>query len=416
MRGGEKNIMTYKNRIITAIATGAVLVNALAPMAFASTITVSGNGEDSSSNVNLTSNTTTQVVQTNDANISNKVDSSSSTGDNSSNGNTGGSTSITTGNATSNTTVTNAANLNQADLSNCASCNSSSTDVNISGNGEDSHNDANVGNNSGVFVSQTNTADIKNDVNADAKTGGNVATSNTGGDTTIHTGDAKTNVSVGNAANANVAQVGDGSDGSNGGSSVTISGNGEHSGNVVNLDQDSAVVLTQANEANFDNHVSAEAKSGYNSANGNTNGDVSITTGNATTNETVDNAANFNSASLDCGCATDGVGVDIDTNGEHSWNSVSADLENAVAPSQVNDQGFWNGVYGNSATGSNTSISNTGGNMWDPSVTTGNGTSNNTVNNAGNVNTLGNVDLGDYTIGTTFDFSGLWGFLNGFMI
>ena len=36
--------MTFKTRLTTAIATGAVLLNALAPIAAADTITVSGNG------------------------------------------------------------------------------------------------------------------------------------------------------------------------------------------------------------------------------------------------------------------------------------------------------------------------------------------------------------------------------------
>src|SRR6266404_184135 len=151
--------MNLNKRIITAIATGAVLVNALAPMAFASTITVSGNGEQSSNQVSVGTNSTVQVQQTNTANISNKVDSSSSTGGNSSNGNTGGNTAITTGNATSNTTVTNAANLNKADLSNCG-CRSSGTTVNVSGNGENSNNTVGVENTNSVYVNQANAANF----------------------------------------------------------------------------------------------------------------------------------------------------------------------------------------------------------------------------------------------------------------
>jgi hypothetical protein len=410
--------MTFKKRIITAIATGAVLVNALAPMALASTITVSGNGENSTSNVALNANNTTQVVQTNTANISNKVNSSSSTGGNSSDGNTGGSTSVTTGNATTNTTVSNAANLNQANLSNCG-CSDSSTDVNVSGNGEDSTNNATVNNTNGVFVQQANDANISNDVKSDAQTGGNDATSNTGGDTTIHTGDANTTTNVGNAANANIATVGDDSgDGDgNGGSSVTISGNGEDSGNTVGLNQNSAVVLTQANAADFDNHVDSKSETGGNSANGDTDGNVTVTTGAANQGTTVDNAANFNSADLDCGCATDGVGADIDTNGEGSWNSIFANLNDAVAPSQANEQAFDNGVNGNSKTGGNSSNSNTGGSQWSGSsaVNTGASTSNTTVNNAGDVNNLGSSSVDGWTFGTSFDFGQMWSFLNGWM-
>ena len=94
-------------------------------------------------------------------------------------------------------------------------------------------------------------------------------------------------------------------------------------------------------------------------------------------------------------------------------NTVGADTNSVIAPSQANSQGFWNDVFGNGKTGGNTSVSNTGGN--NPSgVNTGDGSSDTNVNNAGNVNTLG--DLGGVTVGTTFDFSGLWSFLNGFMM
>jgi len=399
--------MTLNKRILTAIATGAVLVNALAPMAFASTITVSGNGENSTSNVGVSTNSTVQVQQSNNANISNNVNSNSSTGGNSSNGNTGGSTSITTGNATANTTVTNAANLNKADLSNCG-CSNSGTNVTVKGNGEDSNNTVGVTNANSVYVNQTNDANFSNHVDSKAQTGGNDATSNTGGNTSINTGDANATVTVSNAANANVASVGNGVNGAAGGSSVTIKGNGENSSNVVGLEQGSAIVLAQSNDANFKNNVDADAKSGHNTANGNTDGNVSVTTGDAKTKDTVDNAANFNAADLNCGCVLDGLNVDIDKNGEDSWNAVEADANNVVAPEQANDQGFWNNVDGNSKTGDNTAVSNTDGST---TVTTNAGTSKTDVNNAGNVNTIGNV--GGISVGTTFDFSSFWSFLNG---
>ena len=47
--------MTYNKRIITAIATGAVLLNAMAPLALAdTTLTVTGNGALSNNAVNVT--------------------------------------------------------------------------------------------------------------------------------------------------------------------------------------------------------------------------------------------------------------------------------------------------------------------------------------------------------------------------
>src|ERR1700722_17881078 len=117
--------MTFKSRLTTAIATGAVLINALAPLAMAdSTITVAGNGADSHSGVNVSNNSVANVTQTNVANITNNVTSNASTGGNSS--------SFNTGDANNTVNVTNAANANQANLSNCG-CNGSGANVTVGG-------------------------------------------------------------------------------------------------------------------------------------------------------------------------------------------------------------------------------------------------------------------------------------------
>src|SRR5256885_6401692 len=138
-KGGDKNIMTTKSKLATAIATGAVLLNALAPMTFAdTTVVVNGNGDSSNSSVSTTQSNTVSVAQTNNANIQNNVVSHASTGGNDAGRNTGGDTKIDTGNATSTVNVQNAANLNSADIKSC-NCNSS-TGVLVSGNGVKSDN------------------------------------------------------------------------------------------------------------------------------------------------------------------------------------------------------------------------------------------------------------------------------------
>src|SRR5580692_3872365 len=109
-KGGEKNNMNFKSRFVTAIATGAVLVSALAPLANADTVTVSGNGALSGSVVNVSNSSNTVVNQTNNANISNNINTNASTGGNSSTFNTGGNTTIKTGNANNTVNVSNAAN------------------------------------------------------------------------------------------------------------------------------------------------------------------------------------------------------------------------------------------------------------------------------------------------------------------
>lgn len=410
--------MTFKTRFTTAIATGAVLVNALAPIALANTVTVSGNGAFSNSAVNVSNNSNTVVNQTNDANITNHVDSNASTGGNSSNFNTGGNTTIKTGNATNNVNVTNAANLNQASLSNCGSCNGGATNVTVKGNGAYSDNGVSVNNGNNVLLNQDNRANFNNRIDADSKTGGNDTSYNTGGDSVILTGNAKTNVKVGNLANANVAELG--GHGNAGSASVTVDGNGAFSTNGVALNNSSAVVLGQNNDARIRNNVDADAKTGGNDSQFNTGGFTGISTGNAKTKVAVDNMANFNAASLDCGCVLDGLDVKVAGNGAESWNSVDAAAANAIVDAQDNDAHLFNDVDGDAKTGANDLGFSTGDVHGDPVIYTGNAKSNTGVHNSGNVNVLDNggdtLHLpGNWEVGTSFDLSGLWTLLHGWM-
>src|SRR2546430_1696013 len=133
--------MTYKTRITTAIATGAVLLNALAPLAFAETqLNITGNGSDSKSTINLSNNNTTNVVQSNNATVNNDVKTNLSTGDNRANDNTGGNVVVDTGNAKSNVTLSTVANSNKANVEGCNACNGGNVTVNVSNNGSDSKN------------------------------------------------------------------------------------------------------------------------------------------------------------------------------------------------------------------------------------------------------------------------------------
>src|SRR3712207_5981283 len=109
--------MTTARRFTTAIATGAVLLNALAPVALAgesngNDLSIVGNGAYSTSNINVNSTSATVVNQTNNANITNNVSSKASTGGNNAGFNTGGDVRIVTGDARTRVDVNNAANLN----------------------------------------------------------------------------------------------------------------------------------------------------------------------------------------------------------------------------------------------------------------------------------------------------------------
>lgn len=410
MRGGEKKIMTFTSRITIAIATGAVLVSSLAPLANADTATVAGNGTESNNTVTVSVKNTNTVNQSNTANITNHIVSNAATGDNTASKNTGGSQGIQTGNATNNVTVTNAVNLNKADVS-CASCNSGALTVKEAGNGDGTDNNVNATNTNSVFVNQTNNANLKNSVTANAFTGKNDTSLNTHGANTIVTGNAHSTVNVTNAANANIAQVSGGNNGSSDPSSAVVSGNGVYSDNGIHLNQNSSVVVGQRNLATIGNVISAEAKTGRNEAEFNTGGSSGIGTGNATTNTTVDNAVNFNAASLNCDCVLSGLNTKVAGNGDGSNNAVTASANNSQFPTQLNNAGLLNSTFGNAKTGDNNLQFGTTYH-GDPLIITGNGNSGTTVSNTGGVNTLGNINLGNYQFG--FDFSGLASFLNGF--
>lgn len=403
--------MTFTKKITTAIATGAVLINALAPVALAESVTVTGNGALSNNAVNSTTNSTTTVNQSNAANIVNNVKSNASTGGNSSNFNTGGDSKIVTGNATTNVSVSTAANLNKASVANCGACSGGATNVTIKDNGASSENEANVSKNSSVFLNQGNAASIVNDIDAKANTGKNDNSFNTGGESVTKTGNATTNVEVANLANANFATIG-GGNGSTGNSSVTIAGNGALSDNDVTLNRNSAVVLGQANSANIVNDIDAKAKTGNNDSTFNTGGKTIILTGDAKTDVTVDNAVNFNAAAVDCDCLLGGVDLKVAGNGADSENEVDSTGANALFDTQANGAALANDVDGNAKTGKNDVSFSTGAVDGDPLVWTGDSNSSTDVSNSGNVNLFDNGSTlhlpGNWDLGLNWDLSDLW--------
>lgn len=407
--------MTFKTKLTTAIATGAVLINALAPIALAETITVTGNGAQSNNTVNVATNTTTVVNQTNNAFITNKVESTASTGGNDASFNTGGTTKIITGDAKTNVDVSTAVNLNKVDLKNCGTCDGGPVNVTISENGAQSENEVEVDKDNEVYVDQDNNAKIFNDVEANAYTGKNDASYNTGGDSIIWTGNATTNVTVDNKANANIATVG-GGDSDQDGSTIEIIGNGAESDNDVDLDVDSAIVLDQYNHAFIHNDVDATAKTGKNDSIFNTGGITAIITGDAKSDVDVDNLVNFNAAKVDCDCILEDLEVKIGVNGAQSENEVEVDNEQDLFDDQDNFAGLFNDVDDEAKTGYNDVSFSTGDPENDPIISTGNSWSSSDVSNVGNVNLFNEGHSlhipGDWEVGVEFDLEDLLDFLH----
>jgi len=109
--------MDLKRKVATGIATGALLANVLAPIAFADTeLTISGNGANSDNDIKIELENEVNIDQDNYANFDNNIDADANTGDNDANKNTGGDVEIKTGDAEVDITLDNSANINWVDV------------------------------------------------------------------------------------------------------------------------------------------------------------------------------------------------------------------------------------------------------------------------------------------------------------
>lgn len=170
--------------------------------------------------------------------------------------------------------------------------------------------------------------------------------------------------------------------------SITITGNGSGSFNDASLSSNTSNTVVQDNSASISNNVSSNQNTGGNVANGNTGGDVLVGTGNADQVVTIDNAANLNRASIDCGCQNGGTDVTVAGNGSLSSNFVNATSDKTNSLYQTNDAYFDNTVYTSGNTGNNDASGNTGningGSRF--AILTGNATSDVGIRNAANAN------------------------------
>lgn len=387
----------FRKKFFSALASGALLLNVVTPVAAESTLQITGNGANSTSNVNVELEQQTTVVQSNSAVVTNNIDADAKTGGNTADYNTGGDVTIWTGDADTDVSVANLLNKNVATVD-C--CDLGDFDVLISENGAESDNQIDLTVNEeegGTEVFQENLAVVTNNVDADAKTGGNSTGWNTGGDVAIRTGTADTSVEVLTAANANFATIG-GEEEGGGELSMRIIGNGAYSDNSIAVELEHQLTVVQENLAVVTNNIDADAKTGYNDADYNTGGDTTILTGDADTDVTVDNWLNFNAADVNCFCLFSDLLAKIDGNGYESDNQIDADLDDVLEVFQGgegpgNDAVLTNNVDGDSKTGYNGTDWNTGDPDGDPIVLTGNADSVTDVYNAANMNVYGDFGL-----------------------
>ncbi len=170
---------------------------------------------------------------------------------------------------------------------------------------------------------------------------------------------------------------------------LEISGNGSSSDNDVKVARSSETTVVQSNSANVTNNVSSNSSTGGNKANYNTNGDVMIRTGDASSDVTVKNTLNSNTAKVDC-CDQGDITAKISGNGSDSDNNIDlgsgryhAGDKTEIQVFQDNNANVNNYVDSHAKTGDNDANRNTNG---DVTVRTGDATATADVSTTANAN------------------------------
>lgn len=164
---------------------------------------------------------------------------------------------------------------------------------------------------------------------------------------------------------------------------LTISGNGSSSNNTSNVSTTMNTTVVQSNTADIKNNVTTNANTGGNHANDNTGGDVTVRTGNATSNATVSTQANLNKAVVNnCNCEGNAT-VTISGNGTGSRNDATLESTRTTDVFQNNAAHVENNVNSNAESGNNDANRNTGGHV---TVWTGNAASQANVSTSANAN------------------------------
>ncbi len=284
-----------KFRILVSAITAVMLVinQFFAYPVFAEEYEVSGNGEGSSSQVNIQENKSNEVHQENNAEVKNDVEAKAESGDNETNDNSGDKNEIKTGEAATETVVTNSGNTNEAEIGCCPTDNSAK----IVDNGSGTDNQINANQNSTTNVSQDNKAKITNNISVNANTGDNEASGNNG-DVNITTGNVKVTAGIINKdINSSYVSGSGGKPGFN----LKISGNGEGSTNNIEANSDFKENFLVNNYLELTNDIHHKANTGDNKAKGN-NGKVSITTGSVLLDLLILNKGNNSKVITDCDC------------------------------------------------------------------------------------------------------------------
>ena len=312
----------YRSIIFLTVLTAFWFLTAVVVFAETINLEISGNGSGSTNETSLTSNQTTNVSQSNTADVNNEVDANLNTGQNSTSGNTSDQTNISTGDSSTNIGVSNDLNSSSAGVNNCCP---QSLDVVNSGNGADSNNTINSNINTSTNISVTNIANITNNINADSNTGKNYANNNNGS-VNIITGDINISGGIHNSANSAIINA---SNGFGGSISILNKLNGANSTNLLGVNISNDFNFENFNLTTILNDVIFDLNTGENYANNNL-GDTSISTGNINVDFTINNDANSNIVQISC-CPQGGV----DDPGESPKPGDQPSSQPSTTPSQA---------------------------------------------------------------------------------
>lgn len=170
-------------------------------------------------------------------------------------------------------------------------------------------------------------------------------------------------------------------------SELEISGNGSDSDNKIKVTDVCVSKVSQYNKTSANTWVTASAQTGGNVASGNTGGDVSVDTGNATTDVTVVVTGGDNKAEVPscCDCGGTDASASITGNGTDSDNKIKVKDVKVTKSRQTSKTYANTWVTAKSKTGRNKAKNNTGGSV---EVKTGDGETTVGVEVAGGHNTL----------------------------
>lgn len=200
----------------TGIATGDITTSAVAENSANQSVAsseccqeevnaaISKNAAGSDNSIEISQSSTTDIIVTQNADITNSVTLDANTGRNDANDNSGGDVEIITGDIKGQATMVNAP-VNSSNIQVAAG--SPGGSAKIIENGANSVNEINVDLDSDVNVFTSFSANLDNIVIWEANTGGNTANDNLGGSVTIKTGDIDLQTFIENFANMGVVDI-----------------------------------------------------------------------------------------------------------------------------------------------------------------------------------------------------------------